>query len=1174
MALVNNFNIEAQKLFLTCETSNDPIFVIDYIYANDKLFGIGFDDNFFPKKIKINVPCGVYFLSKNYKTIYPLLNKYIDFTKTVDCVKENIRITRDCAIFHLVSNDELYNVYNLYFLPLTSFAGLDPISSCIKYSSNVIEMFKISNIYTQILCYNWLQGKTTPILNVKLDSDLNSFEIYNEPKLPIISFDLETISSNAVRVPFGNYRNDILMTASFIERENNGNVFCKLWIYLPAKNDSQKVIMEQQSNEKIKQYIEDYDYKLKFNSIEIRYFFSEKEILSAIFDYFISYPTVFIALGYNIRSYDLYYLAQRATFLNIPEKTYLNFYHNSFSIGTKMIPVDLYLIFAKFYKLEFPSLKLKDVSSHLLKTQTKVDFPAVAYRFIFKDMIESQNINSQYAYKGVSYYWKDIMLYNIIDSVLVLNLWEYLEYDGWIFNLSKIFHIPTRLLYQIKNNRFLGNYFTIESLYRNIAIVKSNYVCHLKVDENIFTYNDQNIYQNKLFSGGFNYRIGQMFFHKIYMVDMLTYYPNLISSFNLSKETTALISKEQFDKISPFVKSWENVRLFKFVNHTKNPNDLPPNVYERLFINGLIENVEEILNVEQIETFNKNDQIIVIIQKSRYEGFLPKLVSVQSDLRSLAKKESKKLEKTIKLLKFDSEYNDTNNIERTDLTNTNLLHGLVKPRTKILSTSELNLLDESAKKKYKYYLEKDYIRIQLMYRSLKIVINSIYGLTGCSFSFLESYTVSSITTAFGRKYIIETAKCARDFGFEVVFSDTDSTFLFPIKISANIEAVKRHMLNIDKCLILNDKVYQNVLILGKKLYIATKDSDILSKGINKNGPKIWTHFLFDCYTTFICKRKFERLQLQDISDYLKLMYEQTYHEIEKDNETIFLELRCKDEISDYLTDTATCMYLKRQKEENAEFVPDKKIKIFYKFNNNPKSTVYENYQKYENSSMVNLYKFYSSITTQMYKIFLTAIGRYYKKESLDFFLPFETFNLINIDAFLSTRTKICKIETIDTTIQDTKRKMSKILKQKEAKGSKLLEHIDKEMEDDKTTCEFTRDDLLNQDDTNTTSGKKAKKRDAENPKLIKSKKIKLNNNDMIDQYPIETNNSLEDTIDDKQELININNLEPKTNKKIDSIEIKPKRKIQSELKSNAKKQKIEPKIKFSKNHDELYELFN
>ncbi|MEM2907862.1 MAG: DNA-directed DNA polymerase [Candidatus Hadarchaeales archaeon] len=71
---------------------------------------------------------------------------------------------------------------------------------------------------------------------------------------------------------------------------------------------------------------------------------------------------------------------------------------------------------------------------------------------------------------------------------------------------------------------------------------------------------------------------------------------------------------------------------------------------------------------------------------------------------------------------------------------------------------------------------KEYAALDTQQWALKIIANSFYGMLGYPRARWYFKQLAESVTSFGRHYIRNTIKIARDFGFEVVYGDTDSLF--------------------------------------------------------------------------------------------------------------------------------------------------------------------------------------------------------------------------------------------------------------------------------------------------------------------------------------------------------------------------------------------------------------
>ena len=71
----------------------------------------------------------------------------------------------------------------------------------------------------------------------------------------------------------------------------------------------------------------------------------------------------------------------------------------------------------------------------------------------------------------------------------------------------------------------------------------------------------------------------------------------------------------------------------------------------------------------------------------------------------------------------------------------------------------------------------EYRLLDIQQQSIKILTNSFYGYTGWSAAKFYKRECAEATTAWGRHFIKRTVKVAEEFGFKVIYGDTDSIFV-------------------------------------------------------------------------------------------------------------------------------------------------------------------------------------------------------------------------------------------------------------------------------------------------------------------------------------------------------------------------------------------------------------
>ncbi|MGH9982334.1 MAG: DNA polymerase domain-containing protein [Nitrososphaeraceae archaeon] len=121
---------------------------------------------------------------------------------------------------------------------------------------------------------------------------------------------------------------------------------------------------------------------------------------------------------------------------------------------------------------------------------------------------------------------------------------------------------------------------------------------------------------------------------------------------------------------------------------------------------------------------------------------------------------------------------------------------------------------------------------EIISNAYKILINSAYGQLGHMYSKYENIEAAELVTRYGRYIIKQCVKIAEDmFGWNIIYGDTDSIF-----VNSAITEVDKQLF-IDVCnLQLNvnmdlDKVYDKLLISGKKNYVGVSSKKVVIKGL-------------------------------------------------------------------------------------------------------------------------------------------------------------------------------------------------------------------------------------------------------------------------------------------------------------------------------------------------------
>jgi DNA polymerase I len=100
-----------------------------------------------------------------------------------------------------------------------------------------------------------------------------------------------------------------------------------------------------------------------------------------------------------------------------------------------------------------------------------------------------------------------------------------------------------------------------------------------------------------------------------------------------------------------------------------------------------------------------------------------------------------------------------------------------KRRKGIMPMILQNLMDQRVEVKKAYKKDPSNMSVGARSQALKILSNSFYGYLGYARSRWYSRECAGSVTAYGRQYIKDTIAKAEDFGFRVLYSDTDSVIL-------------------------------------------------------------------------------------------------------------------------------------------------------------------------------------------------------------------------------------------------------------------------------------------------------------------------------------------------------------------------------------------------------------
>lgn len=257
------------------------------------------------------------------------------------------------------------------------------------------------------------------------------------PELPVITFDIETVSTDADRVPTGEDINDVLFTAS-IHHVNARTLYTL--VYVPVANRTPQSLKDEMLR------LDDYPgYGPETNVMEV--FTSELDLLKRTMDLLHLDGLHHHLVGYNSLSYDIKFLLIRCHFYGLHTDRFV--WKDGYAFGFDQIHVDLFRIAMMRYK--FKKYTLGFVAKQLVQDD-KVDVNAVALRYTFHRMRKRQRLYSHDDEEGVKKGWpslRDTLHYNNYDTLLVSRLVERTRAIDYLVGYAHECRVP---LYSMNTN--------------------------------------------------------------------------------------------------------------------------------------------------------------------------------------------------------------------------------------------------------------------------------------------------------------------------------------------------------------------------------------------------------------------------------------------------------------------------------------------------------------------------------------------------------------------------------------------------------------------------------------------------------------------------------------------------------------------------------------------------
>lgn len=858
-------------------------FIVEWSHEDDYLFGIGCDRDGGVLKLKLNAEPGLF----------------------VACADENLLKARVSLCGYRIQNTGIRmsaNNFSVFDYMLDESVVEEPflIKIYTKTFENSIKLYNIfsndPNSYQYAAVPHYWDISKQIVLELyllyrepKFSTFLwidNELTIYDWPQMRLnrIIYDIETVSSDPVRVPTGEKDDDIFFSVSIIDLFEK-RLYSAVYLPIDEHHDElkQKMLM-----------IDTYcSYEGFENIVEV--FNKEIKLLKFTMNILRGKGKLHFSDGFNNQGYDIKFLFLRCKYYNLQEYTKDFIWDMGFRFGINQIPFDLYR--ASRLLFDVKSYSLNNISKHVLDNETKLEaVNSVDLRYLFYAMKKHNRLYSHEETLNES--WpslRDAIHYNNLDTILVCNIIKKTECSETIIEECNnggisIFSLLGRYdqsKYKVLNKCFF------------IGLRMKKFLCRFKSTNTnakipyYNQYNEQdacNVYislENKLhnpyfekpngYPGGFNFCLGEYKLKAVQIYDLYIAYMYLIVVANISDETAILIPANIANLYRVILQNPQSFKCYDYLTHTginatENKVLAYKYIYENLYCGGEFPFTHE-------ELASRGESLIILIlNKSAHEGVLSCIVDCLNTERENYKLIGKMYDQVLENLKEklctfsikfrnsdsdDDEEDDSENSEDEKVVDDdkNILFkhdNLIIKQNNTFKFSNKNINKNNYIEIITNLINIITIKMQKsndMYRLRKTDVSSVYGCIGAL-----NFSLAALITCLIRSSLISISQYITEdirklnvgyAGPIVCYNDTDSIMLnvnsigvneteslfdFSSKINSKFPLVQIKLKATVPCFLIQTKI---------ALY---KLDGVLKYGQNKNGPSLWrdmVHFFYN-----------------------------------------------------------------------------------------------------------------------------------------------------------------------------------------------------------------------------------------------------------------------------------------------------------------------------------------
>lgn len=502
------------------------------------------------------------------------------------------------------------------------------------------------------------------------DENLTAYTKYDDPKIPVITFDIETVSSDPHRVPTGDDKDDKLFTVSI--HHTHTNVLYTL-IYLPLKMSPRDMIALIKADGYNVVPNKSVDATNCTNILEC--FNCERDLLVRTMKLLTLKPKLHILYGYNSIGYDIKFLLMRCAFFKVELGNFI--WQEGYNFGVEQMHLDLFRIIVMRYR--YKSYKLNDVALEILK-DSKTGVSAVNLRYTFFYMVKYNKYHAHIAGSEKMPSIKDTLEYNNADTLLVSKLEGRTKCIPFIIRKAMDCQVPLSSMNTNYNKMqfklwsecfvvglslrmFMGTFkpptaaikCPMASPYSATDIFDVTFDLTEKLNPESTsaqpTAGSQSYtrYAAKkaTFPGGANFCLGEINADNVQMYDYVTAYPILMDRKNISDETTTVLAASVLALIYSKIQNVETFKTYDYLAHNGSNKSETVILYYQYIYDKTYCGGEFPFTMDEL--VRRQDSPVIVIWEGR-RGILSRIVARFSEVRAETKLKRKALDEAYDML--------------------------------------------------------------------------------------------------------------------------------------------------------------------------------------------------------------------------------------------------------------------------------------------------------------------------------------------------------------------------------------------------------------------------------------------------------------------------------------------------------------------------------------------